>query len=189
MFKLLKIWFLILVALLIPASQRTHMQIPDLMHLHFGWGIRDRLVALVKHFADIYDKQVAMLSLGDITTEYGAKAFVLEMAKKAGRNVNILRIVPFVKTYASAPATGEQAQHAYWVATAILDLNPNILPGIRSDSYHPIVVGFITDTYTGKKYAIDIDLFNKFLSTGDISLIQSRNVLDTRVLDYQRQGG
>lgn len=193
-------FFLTLVILAIPAS-RCHSVPPSLSelyhsvvqgaksaaNLHFGWGLRDRAWAFARSALewapDWFSRMRARLNKGDITTDLGAKEVVYELAEIDGREIRILNIEPFVKVVKeyTGPTTKE-SRRVYWVTKARVEIKQAEPAGIRTDSFPPLVLGFIIDDKKSSRYAVRATLLDKFLATADPSLIQGTDAFDTHAL-------
>jgi len=96
----------------------------------------------------------------NLQTEFGAR-YVAETFYK-DKDAKILRIAPFVKK--------EIGGKTYWV-TKMEIMGKNAFGAwIRE------VAGFIVDNISGWEYSVDENTFEKFLTTGDTSLLPSRPI-------------
>jgi hypothetical protein len=192
--RLSRLWRLIFafevalfLALVIPPSYYTWIEkrAAGVADVSFGWGVRDRANALVEKMGYWADRFHCKMHEGDLSSDWGARQVVYELAEKYRSQIGILNVEPFVKQYI-AGATRENALHTYWTTKARVDLKQDEPPGIRSDSFPPIVFGIIIDANTGSRYTISGTSYEKFLVTGDLSLLQSVNVFDTHLLSRDK---
>jgi hypothetical protein len=173
-------------ALVIPPSYSwIEKRAAGVADISFGWGVRDRANALVEKIGYWADRVHCKMHEGDLSSDWGTRQVVYELAEKYRSQISILNVEPFVKHHI-AGATRENALHTYWTTKARVDLKQDQPPGIRSDSYPPIVFGIIIDANTGSRYTISGTSYEKFLVAGDLSLLQSVNVFDTHWLSRNK---
>jgi hypothetical protein len=96
----------------------------------------------------------------NLQTELGAR-YVAETFYK-DKNAKILRIAPFVKK--------EISGKTYWVTKM------EIMGKNAFGEWIKEVAGFIVDNISGWEYTLDESTFEKFLATGDTSLLPSRQI-------------
>jgi hypothetical protein len=161
------------------------------LKVHFGWGIRDRIWVLAEPIlewsSELFNRlQAKLLGGGNLTTEMGTREIVYELAEKDQREVEIIKIAPFVEQLIGV-GTKEAARHPYWVTQGIVDLKRTVPEQIRDDSYPPLVLGFIIDGVSGARYVVPADVLARFLKNPDLSLIQNQDVFDTHLLRYSNQ--
>jgi len=95
-----------------------------------------------------------------LQTEPGAR-YVAETFYK-DKDAKILRIAPFVKK--------EIGGRTYWV-TKMEIMGKNAFGAWIGEA-----AGFIVDNLSGSEYSVDENTFEKFLATGDTSLLPSRPI-------------
>ena len=102
----------------------------------------------------------AWLDGPNLQTEPGAR-YVAEIFYK-DKDAKILRIAPFVKK--------EIGGRTYWV-TKMEIMGKNAFGAWIKEA-----AGFIVDKISGSEYSLDENTFEKFLATGDTSLLPSRRI-------------
>jgi hypothetical protein len=154
--------------------------------VHFGWGIRDRIGAILGPLADWFDYTCARVSAhlkrGDLSSDGGTQEVIYEIAEKDGRKIEIWDIDPFVKV------TVPNTQDSYWAMTAqllVARLLPDNIRWMNANQPGAKYYSFLINARTGQRYVVDPLTLERFLKTGDLTLIDGMDILSPRRLEQR----
>jgi hypothetical protein len=138
---------------------------PVVSGVAIGPGVAIALLAIgILVFTNLKQDRLTWLGLWldgpSLQTEPGAR-YVIETFYK-DKDVKIPRIAPFVKK--------EIGGRTYWV-TKMEIMGKNAFGAWIIEA-----AGFIVDNLSGSEYSVDENTFEKFLATGDTSLLPSRPI-------------